>query len=118
MLGEIVVSRPGPEEAKQNLCADKGYDYAEIREIAKGSGYEPHIKARGVEAKELKATPGSRARRWVAEASHSWFNRFRKILVRFEKKAKNYLALLHLAAGVIAFRTATPCTKKDGMILG
>ena len=35
---------------------------------------------------------------------HSWFNRFRKLLVRYEKLDRSFLALNHLAAGIIAFR--------------
>ena len=45
-------------------------------------------------------------RRWVVEAAHSWFNRFRKLLVRFEKLHESYLALVHLAAAIICFRKA------------
>jgi putative transposase len=33
-------------------------------------------------------------------------NRFRRILVRWEKKAENYLAFVHFACGLIAFRAA------------
>jgi hypothetical protein len=45
------------------------------------------------------------------EACHSSFNRFRKILVRYEKKTSNYVALLHLAAAVM-------CLRKIGIIYG
>ena len=38
------------------------------------------------------------------EAAHNWFNRFRKLLVRYEKLERSFLALNHLAAGIIAFR--------------
>lgn len=44
------------------------------------------------------------ARRWVAEACHGWFNRFRKLLARCEKLEHTFLALNHLGAGVIALR--------------
>jgi hypothetical protein len=40
------------------------------------------------------------------EAAHSWMNRFRKILVRFEKLESSYLGLLMLACAFIAFRKA------------
>ena len=42
-------------------------------------------KGRGQEASELKRDPERKARRWVVEVAHSWFNRFRKLLVRYEK---------------------------------
>jgi hypothetical protein len=42
----------------------------------------------------------------VVEVSHSWLNRFRKLLVRFEKTHRSYLALLMLGCAIIAFRKA------------
>ena len=50
--------------------------------------------------------PGWRARRWVGEATHSWLNRTRGILIRWCKKDENHLALLQLACGLIAFKKA------------
>jgi putative transposase len=43
---------------------------------------------------------------WVVERTHSWMNRFRRILIRWEKKAENCLAMLHIVCGVIAWRAA------------
>jgi transposase len=43
-------------------------------------------------------------KRWVLEVCHSWFNRFQKMLVRYEKMDLSYLGLLMLAAVVIVFR--------------
>jgi len=54
--------------------------------------------------KELERNPDFRARRWVVEVTHSFFNRFRKLLVRYEKKAANYLALVQFACAVIVWR--------------
>ena len=45
-------------------------------------------------------------RRWVVERTQSWLNRFRKLLIRFENKVHNYLALLPLACAYITARTA------------
>jgi hypothetical protein len=66
----------------------------------------PHIRARGEEIAEKVRRPGWRARRWVVEASHSWLNRNRAILIRWSKKDENHLALLMLASGLIAFKKA------------
>ncbi len=94
-LEAVVVVRPEPtDEAPQHLCADKGYDYAECRQTAERYNYLPHIRSRGEEQQEKHAIPGHRARRWVVEVCHSWLNRFRKILVRFEKKLATHLGLL------------------------
>ena len=67
-------------------------------------GYIPHVKGRGQEAVELKRDPEKKARRWVVEVAHSWFNRFRKLLVRYEKLDRSFLALNHLAASIMALR--------------
>ncbi len=106
-IESLVAERPeATEEEPQGMCLDKGYDYDEVRKILAEFGFTAHIKARGEEAKELKAEAGKRARRWVVERSHSWMNRFRRILVRWDKKPENYLAFLHFACALIAFRAA------------
>ncbi len=106
-LESMVAERPEPtEEQPQGMCLDKGYDYDEVREILEEFGFTAHIKARGEEAKEVKAEAGKRARRWVVERSHSWMNRFRRILVRWDKKPENDLAFLHFACALIALRAA------------
>ena len=100
----IVVARPEPsEEARQHLTVDLGYDYESSRNEAANRAYEFHIPPRrGQERRQLHA-PGSRPRRWVVERTHSWLNRSRRLLVRWEKKAKNYLAMLHLACAQLIF---------------
>jgi putative transposase len=106
-IENIVVERPEPtEEHQQGMCLDKGYDYQEVRNILIEFGFTAHIRSRGEEAKELAAEAGRRARRWVVERAHSWMNCFRRILIRWEKKAQNYLAFLHFACALIAFRAA------------
>jgi putative transposase len=105
-LDSIPVKRPKPtKKAPQGLCLDKGYDYDDVRELAKEFGYTLHLRTRGEEAQALKRKAGFKARRWVVERTHSWMNRFRRILVRWEKKAENYLALLHLVCALITYRT-------------
>jgi putative transposase len=106
-IESLVVDRPDvTPEAPHGMCLDKGYDYDAVRATLAEFGFTAHIKARGDEARELKAEAGTRARRWVVERSHSWMNRFRRILVRWDKKPDNYLALLHFACALIAFRAA------------
>ena len=66
--------------------------------------YEPHIVPRGEEKKAKEKNPDFKARRWVVEVLHSHMNRFRKLLVRYEKKVSNYLALVQFACAVIVWR--------------
>jgi putative transposase len=104
-LAAIVIERPVPTaDAPQHLCADKGYDYSICRETAGDHGYIPPIRSRGEEAQERCEHPGYRARRWVVEVCHSWLNRFRKLLVRFEKRADTHLGLLQFACASIVFK--------------
>lgn len=104
-LDSIPIDRPTPTRCKpQGLCLDKGYDYDEVRELADEFRYTAHIRARGEEAKAIKRSARFKARRWVVERTHSWLNRFRRILIRWEKKAENYLAMLHLVCSLITFR--------------
>ena len=84
---------------------DKGYDFIDIRKLVEEYGYIAHIKSRG-EENIRRDMPGFRARRWVVERTHSWLNRFRRLLIRWEKKIENYLAMLHLACALITFRSA------------
>jgi transposase len=106
-IENLVVKRPDPNpEQAQGMCLDKGYDYQEVRDILAEFGFTAHIRSRGEEAKELAQEAGKRARRWVVERTHSWMNRFRRILIRWEKKPENYLAFLHFACALIAFRAA------------
>jgi transposase len=99
LLDAKVVQQEENAEATENLCLDAGYtgkaDEAAMR------GYVPHIRPRNKEAKEIRDSPGFKARRWVVEASHSWMNRFRKLAPRYEKTDLSYCALLHLAAAMI-----------------
>jgi transposase len=106
-LESIPVPRPRPTHRRpQGLCLDKGYDYDEVRDLALEFGYTAHIRARGEEAQAIKREAGFKARRWVVERTHSWMNRFRRILTRWEKKAENFLGLLHFVCGIITYRCA------------
>jgi putative transposase len=106
-LDSIPIHRPKPTKRHpQGLCLDKGYDYNEVRELVKEFKYTAHIRARGEEAQAIKREVGFKARRWVVERTHSWMNRFRRILIRWEKKPMNYLALLHFVCALITYRCA------------
>jgi len=103
----VVVKRPRPTKKQpQGMCLDKGYDYAEVRDTLQEFGFTAHIRARGEEAQARRRQAGFKARRWVVERAHSWMNRFRRVLIRWDKVADNYLAFLHFACALIAFRAS------------
>lgn len=104
-LDNVVVERPEGEEAPtENLCADKGYVGRPAHQAMTERNYVPHVRQRGEEQQAKRDNPAYRPRRWVVERTLSWVNRFRKLLVRFEKKAASHEALLELACALIVFR--------------
>ena len=107
-LRGFALKRPRPKRGGrlQHFCGDKGYDYAEVRALLDRRGYTLHIAVRGDAAPVCRSHPRYRARRWVVERSHSWMNRFRRLLIRWEKKAAHYEAFLHFACALITFRAA------------
>ena len=106
-IDSIPVDRPKPtREQPQGMCMDKGYDYEAVRETVREFGFTAHIRSRGEEAQALKREAGFKARRGVVERAHRWMNRFRRVLIRWDKSAANYLAFLHFACALIAFRAA------------
>lgn len=105
VLAAIVVKRHDPPHRRsKHLCADAGYRGAQHLRTIEDHGYIPHVVDRRTEADTKQREPNKKARRWVVEVCHSWFNRFRKLLVRYEKLERSFVALNHLAAAIIAFR--------------
>jgi transposase len=105
-LGCWKVRRPKPSGwHRQHLCADKGYDSPAVRATALKHRYVVHIPRIG-EPAQHQSRRAARARRWVVERTHSWTNRARRLLTRWEKKATNYLSFVHLHYGLIALRAA------------
>jgi transposase len=101
----IPVKRPAPTPATpQGMCLDKGDDDDEGRDWLAEFGFTAHIRARGEEAKALKQDAGFRARRWVVERTHRWMNRFRRVLLRWDKNVRHDLGFLHVACADITYR--------------
>jgi transposase len=106
-LEGIPVRRPKPMPyQRQHLCADKAYDGEAVRQAARRRGYTVHIPRRGDHSPRGRRRHG-KARRWVVERTHAWTNRARRLLIRWEKKASNYLGFLHLQFALVALRTAS-----------
>jgi transposase len=105
VLTGLVMKYPSPPLRRhKHLCADAAYVSEQAREVIERQGYIAHIRGRGQEQVELERKPNKKARRWVVEVAHSWFNRFRKLLVRYEKLHRSLVALNQLAAAIIVFR--------------
>jgi transposase len=107
-LQSIVIYRPKPTmRSKQHMCLDKGYDFPEVYELLEEFGYTIHIPLRGEKTSNKRNTvPGYRSRHWIVERTHSWMNRFRRLLIRWDKKVENHIAMLHFACAWITYRRA------------
>lgn len=104
-IESIPVRRPKPTKLRpQGMCLDKAFDSAAVRSVLALYKFEPHIRRIGEEKRGLEPGGDRKPRRWVVERSHSWFNRKRAILVRWEKSPTNYEALLHIAAALICYQ--------------
>jgi putative transposase len=101
VLDAIII--PLPDGKERFLYADKGYDGESAQETIRTHGYTPRVSRK----KRRRGRP-PKNRRWVVEVTHSWFNRFRKLLVRYEKLIDSYEALIHLAAAIICWRKVAP----------
>ena len=102
-IGAVVLERPPVEEGwPQHLCLDKGYDNEEGWGTCVDYEYDPHIAL--IRDKRPPRPTQYPARRWVVERTLAWLSKCRAILVRWDKKAKNYLGLLKLACILLWFR--------------
>jgi putative transposase len=104
-LEAIVVERPLPTEEKpQHLCLDKGDDNPTGHETGATYQYTPHIRRIGAEKLDPNGQKSYPACRWVVERTLAWLSKCRGLLVRYEKKAVNFLGLLQLACALIWMR--------------
>lgn len=103
-IAAIVVERPEPNAVEQHLCLDKGYDNPSGAEAALANGYVPHVRRIGEEKLDRKGKKTKRARRWEVERTLAWLNRCRAILIRYTKKAVNYLGRIPIACTLLWYR--------------
>jgi transposase len=94
----------------QHLCLDKAYNSKSVKHEIIKRGYIPHIpykRKKGQKTETLckkKYRSSAKNKRWVVERTNSWHNRFRKLFIRYEKKAENYLGLVQLSCSIIMYR--------------
>jgi len=86
----------------KEMHLDSAYDITNIRVILFNWAYVPKISKNRRNSKSFEPVKTER-KRWVVESAHSWMNRFRRLLVRFEKVAANYLALMKFALAISTF---------------
>jgi transposase len=91
--------RGRPRQRPVKLHADKGYDYSRCRRALRRRGIIPRIARRGIESRERLGRY-----RWVVERTLSWLNRFRRLKVRYERRADIHQAFLSLGCSLICWQ--------------
>jgi IS5 family transposase len=99
--------RGRPRKRPKKLHADKGYDYPRCRWALRSRGLIPRIARRGIESSERLGRY-----RWVVERTLSWLNRFRRLKVRYERRADIHQAFLTLGCALICWRACTNPAEK------
>ncbi len=93
-------SRRGPRRRKPGkLHADKAYDHAALRQWLRRRGIQVRIARKGVETSEKLGR-----HRWVIERTISWLTGYRRLTIRYERKASHFLAFLTLAAAITCYK--------------
>jgi transposase len=89
--------RPGrPRRRPAKLHLDKGYDYPRCRRALRRRGITPRIARRGIESSTRLGR-----HRYVVERSLAWLTAYRRLQVRYERRADILLGFLHLACAVV-----------------
>jgi len=91
--------RPGRTRKRpEKLHADKGYDFARCRQALRKRGIRCRIARRGIESSERLG-----CHRWVVERTLAWLNRYRRLKVRYERRADVHQAFLSLGCALICW---------------
>jgi transposase len=79
------------------LIGDTGYDSNEFRAEIRARGLKPVIHSKPERRRALPLDRDLYKRRYVVECFFHSLKRFRAIATRYEKTARNYLALVQVA---------------------
>ena len=90
--------RGRPRRRPEKLHADKGYDAKKCRATLRRRGIKSRIARRGIESSERLGR-----HRWVVERTLAWLDRYRRLAVRYERRADIHEAFLHLGCSLICF---------------
>jgi IS5 family transposase len=94
--------RGRPRTRPTKLHADKGYDYARCRTACRARGIVPRIARRGIESRTRLGRY-----RWVVERTLAWFNRYRRLRIRDERRRDMHEAFLTLGCALICWKYVT-----------
>jgi transposase len=95
------------DEPPRRLIGDRAYDADPLDEALLELGIEmiaPHRRNR-TRPKTQDGRPLRRyKRRWKIERLFAWLGNFRRLVVRYERHALNYLGFVHLGCALILLR--------------
>ena len=104
LTNHAVVRQRPTAAAPQHICLDAAYDNEPTRSLLCREYYVPHIAPTRGRPDDAPLHPGGQARRWVVERTHAWFDRFRRLVVNWEKTPESRYAFLCLASALMAYR--------------
>ena len=96
----IAGKRGAPRYRFDELYADRGYDCDADRTALREIGIEPFIARRRTENGS-----GLGKVRWVVERTIAWLNQFRRLRVRYERRADIHKAFLTIGCVLICHRS-------------
>jgi IS5 family transposase len=88
--------RGRPQRRPDKLHADKAYDHRRCRRECRARGIVPRIARRGIERSDRLGR-----HRWVVERTLAWLARFRRLAIRYERRADVHLALTTLGCALV-----------------
>jgi len=104
LLVESIPPVPGrrgrPRRRPKQVQGDRGYDSQPLRRWLRRLGIKPLLAKRGTEHGS-----GLGKHRWVVERTLSWLHQFRRLRVRYERRADIHQAFLSLACSLICWRS-------------
>jgi transposase len=88
-----------PRRRPDRICADRGYDYEDRRSELRRRGITPEIARRKTEHGS-----GLGRYRWVVERTFAWLHQFKRLLVRYDRRADIHEAFLAIGCCIVCYR--------------
>jgi transposase len=89
-----------PRQRPDVLLGDRGYDSEPQRQWLRAHGIEPWLAKRNV-----PHGSGLGVYRWVVERTLAWLHQFRRLRVRYERRADMHEAFMALGCILICYRS-------------
>lgn len=106
LVDQVIESIPGAKRP-QRIIGDKAYDSDPLA-ICLAQRYDIELIAPNRSNRKIKTQDGRPLRRyrrrWKVERFFAWLNNFRRLPLRWEFHAENYLGFIQLACSIILLR--------------